>query len=77
MSSPTAAVLELLRERNRHSAPGCSVTRSYQTLLANREQLQGQCARHQQRLELLTKENHVMAADLQASALPTLRAGHE
>ena len=59
------AILELLRQRNKREVAACSVTRSYERLLQHCALLQEQCTRQKQRADLVEKEKHEIAADLQ------------
>ena len=70
-----ATILALLQQRNRSLAAACSVTRSYESLLELYTQLGQQCTRQQHRADLLSKESHDMAADLELLRANEANAG--
>ena len=58
-------VLALLRERNRALAPALAATRAAESLLSDCALLETQRLEQQQRADLLEKERHMMAADIE------------
>ena len=63
--SPEYIVLRMLRERNWADAGACYATRSCETLLVDCKTLEAQVMQQQHNHDLLSKEHHEMAADLQ------------
>ena len=60
-----ASILASLQRRNRDVRAACTITNSCRHVLAQHAALQERYSQQQQRVKLLSKEKHEMAADLQ------------